>query len=905
MRSRSTTYSGESNSPDGRGVSQDGSAASGGTIKQAGRDLYDIDVHPSALSPAAAKAAQAKPLVVPQRRVSADRLRGRDALVGKLMAAVDRVKARQCPDNGQVWVLHGMGGCGKTTVAMEVAHRAREAGMCTWWVSATVAEELEACLHAVAFDAGASEIELARGHPADVLWRHLNNAERPWLLVIDNADDSESLTAETGRLADGRGWLRSPAFGAGLVLVTSRDGAQAHWGSWACLEPVPVLGSADGGQVLRDLAPQAGDSSQAQALCAWLGGLPLALDLAGSYLAASAASLWPQPDALDTFDAYRAVVESQEGRLGMLGADSNVAPEEQARRKLTTTWELSLDLLEGRRLSLTRPLLRLLSWLAPAPIPYAALLDIDVLTASSLFHGSTRDELARALEGLARLGLVIISSTAPPGANVHRTALLPPLVRATNRVHPDVEARSGQYQDLLIALIERAIDRYDLGDPRNWPLWNVLVPHCRGILQFAGPPAVPDTVERTLRLSQPAHLAGMYFHKAGFYAQAVAVHQEVAVLRREALGEGHPGTLSARHHLALALRDGGRWGEAHAEYDEVLALRARLLGEEHPGTLDTRHGLASVLRRKGFLDQAHAEYRAVLALRSRVLGDEHPDTLATRQNLAFVLQAKEQDQAAENEYRSILDAQRRTLGENHPQTLSTRQNIAMILQSQDRLDEADAEYRAVLELRRKELGEEHPDTLTTRHAMAYMLRLRGQHAAAEAEYRAVIAIQSATMGDEHPAVLGTRHNLAGVLQDQGRLDEAEAEYGNVLAIRRRTLGEDNPDTLDTRHAAAYVLRLCGEHAAAEAEYRAIIGYQRTMVGDSHPTTLGTRHNLAVVLQDQGRLCEAETEYAEVLAIRLELLGSAHHDTIDTSRNLAIIQALQQKSLAQIVSQPRS
>ena len=889
--------------PDSNRVHQEGTAARDGTVNQAGRDLYDIDVHSSVLSPAAAKAIRAKPLVVPQRKVSADRLRGRDAVVAKLVAAVDRARARQRPDPGQVWVLHGMGGCGKTAVAMEVAHRARGIGMRTWWVSATVADELEACLHAVAFDAGASETELARGHPADVLWRRLDSAEHPWLLVIDNADDLDLLTAGTGRLADGRGWLRSPALGAGLVLVTSRDGAQAHWGSWAHLEPVPVLDAADGGQVLRDLAPQAGEDSQARALCTSLGGLPLALDLAGSYLAASAASLWPEPGTLTTFDGYRTVLQDQQDQLGALGTDSHATPEEQARRKLTTTWELSLDLLERRGLSPARPLLRLLSCLAPAAIPYAALLDIDVLTASPLFSGSTRDELVHGLEGLARLGLVAISSATSPDANTQRTALLPPLVRATNRIHPDVAARSVQYQALMIALIQGAANRYDLDDSKNWPLWNMLVPHCRGLLEFAARPAAADAVEWIIRLTQPAHLAGIYLRKAGFYAQAAALHHEVLVLRRRAAGDSSPDTLSGRHHLALALRDGGRWSEAHAEYNEVLTLRTRLLGEEHPDTLDTRHGLASVLRREGFLDQAQTEYRAVLALRSRILGDQHPDTLSTRQNLAFVLQVNEQGPAAEAEYRSILDAQQRTLGENHPQTISTRQSIATMLQAQGRLDEADTEYRAVLELRRNELGEEHPDTLTTRHAIAYMLKLRGQHAAAEAEYRAVIALQNSTMGDEHPAVMGTRHNLAGILQDQGRLDEAAAEYAQVLAVRRRTLGEENPDTLDTRHAAAYLLRVRGQHAAAEEEYRAIIGYQRAMAGEGHPVTLGTRHNLAVVLQDQGRLREAEEEYAEVLAFRLGLLGPAHHDTVDTQRNLADVRALRQDDPAQAASQP--
>ena len=893
----------ESHGPDGGsrtaprhgGTRQEADAGPGGTVKQAGRDLYDIDVHPSVLSPAAAKAARAKPLVVPQRRVKRGQLRGRDELVGVLMAAIDRVRVRQCPDNGQVWILHGMGGCGKTTVAMEVAHRARDAGIRTWWVSATVPAELEACLHAVAFDVGANEDEVARGHPADVLWRHLDSAARPWLLVIDNADDLDLLEAGAGRLADGRGWLRSPAFGAGLVLVTSREGAQWQWGSWTYLLPVPVLGETDGGQVLCDLAPQAGNNSKARSLSTWLGGLPLALDLAGSYLADAAASLWPQPGTPDSFDSYQAALEAQ---FDTLGADPSATPEERARRKLTTTWELSLDLLASRGLSLARPLLRLISCLAPAPVPYGALLDIDLLAASPLFCGANSDELVRAFEGLVRLGLVIATSTESADASLRRVALLPPLVRATNRLHPDVEARSGQYQDLLISLLESIIVRCDPEDPKNWPLWNALAPHCRSMLEFAYRAAEADAPEQTVRLSQPAHLAAKYLRASGLYAQAAAGHHEVALLRRRTLGDGHCDTLTARHHFALALRDKGRWGEAHTEYQEVLTLRSKLLGADHPDTLTTRHGLASVLRREGFLDQALTEYRAVLALRSRVLGGEHPDTLATRQDLAFVLKAREQDHAAETEYRSILDIQRRTIGENHPQTMSTRQSLAMLLQSQGRLDEADAEYQIVLKLRRHELGEEHPDTLTTRHAAAYMLRFRGHHAAAETEYRAIAALQRATMGDEHPAVLGTRHNLAVVLQDQGRLAEAEAEYTEVLTIRRRTLGDENPDTLDTRHAAAYLLRLRGQHAAAETEYRAVIALQRVMVGDEHPTTLGTRHNLAVVLQDQGRLAEAEAEYTEVLAFRDRLLGPIHHDTVDTRRNLAMVVALRNDDASQ-------
>jgi tetratricopeptide (TPR) repeat protein len=868
-------------------VALGGAADHGAIVTQAGRDIYDIDVH-AALSPAARKAARAKPLVVPHPRVPSERLRGREEILSRLMAAVDGIRAGHDPIGRQVWVLHGMGGCGKTTVALEVAHRAQHTGMRTWWVSLSTSTELEAGLHAVAFAVGADEDELARGHPADVLWRRLNSAGEPWLLVIDNADDPDLLAAETGRLADGRGWLRPPAASSGLVIVTSREGGQAQWGTWSHLEPVPPLGEIDGGQVLRDLAPGAGDNDQAQTLCAWLGGLPLALDIAGSYLADADASLWPQPGTPDTFGAYQAALEEH---FETLGIDPAATAEEHARRKLTSTWELSLDLLATQGHPLARPLLRLLACFGPAPIPYGALLDIAVLAASPLFPGASGDGLVKAMEGIVRLGLVNASSTGSTNPGLRRVAILPPLVRATNRAHPDIAAQAVRYQDLLLELLERAIAGSEPEDPKSWLLWSALAAHCGSPLDIPNAALRPYLPERIARLTQPAHLAAKYLQAAGFFDQAATGQREVLRLRRQAAGSSHPDAMSAHQYLALALRDGGRWSEASAQYQEVLALRTMALGDEHPDTLTSRHGLASMLRREGFLDRAESEYREVLQLRGQVLGTEHPDTLATRQNLALVLKARDQDLAAEVEYLSILAIQRRTLGEEHPQAMATRQSLAVVLQSQGRYDEAESGYNMVLELRRRILGDQHPDTLTTRHSLAYMLRIRGRHTEAEAEYQAIIALHRATVGDDHPATLGTRHNLAVTFQDQGRLDEAEAEFVAVLECRRRVLGEENHDTLDTRHALAYVFRIRGRYATAEAEYRAIIALQRALVGDDHPVTLGTRHNLAVVIQDQGRLEEAEAEYAEVLEIRQALLGADHHDTADTRHNLAQVRAL--------------
>jgi hypothetical protein len=66
MIEESGASAGSEETPGPRGTSQKGITGRGGMIRQAGRDLYDIDVHPTILSPAAAKAARAKPLVMPR-----------------------------------------------------------------------------------------------------------------------------------------------------------------------------------------------------------------------------------------------------------------------------------------------------------------------------------------------------------------------------------------------------------------------------------------------------------------------------------------------------------------------------------------------------------------------------------------------------------------------------------------------------------------------------------------------------------------------------------------------------------------------------------------------------------------------------------------------------------------------
>ncbi|WP_199926088.1 ATP-binding protein, partial [Streptomyces sp. NRRL S-495] len=191
-------------------------------------------------------------------------LRGREETLERLEAEL----AADPGAEGRLLALCGMGGCGKTAIALEIAARRSAAGCRVWWVEARNGPALEAALRAVARQAGVTQEELERGDTADLLWSRLARLDTPWLLVVDNADDPALLDGP-GALSAGTGWIR-PATGPGAVLVTTRDSTRATWGQVARLHLLRPLtgGRLDAAaRILRDHAPaSAGTAAEALSL---------------------------------------------------------------------------------------------------------------------------------------------------------------------------------------------------------------------------------------------------------------------------------------------------------------------------------------------------------------------------------------------------------------------------------------------------------------------------------------------------------------------------------------------------------------------------------------------------------------------------------------------------------------
>ena len=654
-----------------------------------------------------------------------EHVRGREPFLRKL--------EKQFRDGGLV-VLVGAGGMGKSTIARELARRistrrADEEPVLCWEVPGATEYDFTSGMITVARDLHASEEELeiiAASKPPgpELTWKLLEHEDKRWLLIIDNADEPDFLAgprvsgATPSRLAEGRGWVRTGR--QGLMLISSRDsGEDRHEDLWpieARLMKVPGLSDSEGARVLRDLAPHAGDMSQAKALANRLGGLPLALRLAGRYLSSKYVDY-------GSFEAFRLALVKDPKVIQEI--DRGGDPDTLGRVMVMFTWELSLNALAKRGLPQARPLLRLLScYASPLPIPLSLLKAeiLDRLLTGPADLGSppaaTSAPVSRVLNGLDSVGL--IDSVLLRDNNALRVH---PVIADTNRSYL---LERGPTDPLLllvyqtsIDLLAATLDDLDEDRPADWRDFRDITPHLQAILAGLTLEAAErdpirldgNHLETLIRLGGHAAMAYGNMRLPTFGIDLVTSALALTPHRGE---NPTPIFLLARQQQAFLLGQDGRDEEAEQIYDEVLQVQLRRWPNDDPANLAVRHNLAASVGAQGRWREAHSDFLSVLADERRVLGDDHPTTLTTRRGIATLLCQRGAWEQAENELRDLLNDEQRLLAADNRTTLATRFNLAQALRHQGRNDEAEDAIGVLLQDAQRILGEEHPVTVTIR-----------------------------------------------------------------------------------------------------------------------------------------------------------------------------------------------
>ncbi|MGW6373726.1 tetratricopeptide repeat protein, partial [Streptomyces niveus] len=619
-------------------------------------------------------------------------VRGRDSQLADLQGlAASR--------GGGLVVVCGTGGLGKTTLAAQAAQQAETQGRAVFWVRwQDDAARLAHDLTRIAQELGLPENRLrdaqsGRAALVDVVWEHLA-VVRGWVIVIDNVDTPRNLGPGSEPTGSYRGWVRPD--GAGLLLVTTRDTAHATWGSRARLVPLEPLSSDVSGAVLRDAAPAAGTAVEAAALGERLGGLPLALDTAGRYLASPTSRY-------RTFAAYGHALATEFGDL--VGAEHpQAADPEVARTVVRHTFDLSLTQLHNDGYTLARPALFLLALLAAAPVPRAFL--TPALLTNATGQRATGAELDAALAGLHQYGL-INTPVPPPAGNGGGQALtvgqvvLHPLVRDVIALAAPPGTDHATCHTALGTHLTRAVQDTVSAGQADWPTARLLAPHLPPLLHRTPHADFANTRNLLTNLANT-------LHDAGATAEHHLLRQCVLDAQTHHQGPDHPHTLASRNNLASALNALGRHQEAAHLHQRNLTHRERVLGPDHPDTLTSRGNLGNALHGLGRHQEAADLHQRNLTDRERVLGPDHPHTLTSRGNLATALDELGRHQEAAHLNQQNLTHRERVQGPDHPHTLDSRNNLGNALHGLGRHQEAAHLHQRNLTDRERVLGPDHP-----------------------------------------------------------------------------------------------------------------------------------------------------------------------------------------------------
>ncbi len=310
---------------------------------------------------------------------------GRDRIIAHLRHLL---QAGQATALSHPQAVSGLGGIGKTQIALEYAYRYHQDYQAVLWASAESAESLVSSFVALASLLRLPEQEAKEQKITVQAVKHWLQTHNGWLLVLDNADDLKILSAFL------------PSRLGGHVLLTTRataTGQLAHRLEIETLAPEQgVLFLLRRSGLLPPDAPLEQASQEERTLTREsveeLGGLPLALDQAGAYLEETGTSLeayW------QLYQRYRTELLRERRGVG----SAHPLP-------VATTWLLSFQRVEERN-SAAVDLLRLLAWLSPDAIAE------ELLPAEAAFLGPRLSPVAgngwllnQAIESLRAYSLI-------------------------------------------------------------------------------------------------------------------------------------------------------------------------------------------------------------------------------------------------------------------------------------------------------------------------------------------------------------------------------------------------------------------------------------------------------------------------------------------------------------------
>ncbi len=628
--------------------------------------------------------------------------------------------------NKKVAAIHGLGGVGKTQVAVEYAYRFAKDFQIVWWLSADEPATLALMYSKLGQRLGmrfpdGAKLDDVRHHVRRVL-----NARHDWLLIFDNAAGPE----------DVQNYL--PQERSGQVLITSRN---PNWGSVA--RPLPLRGMkrADAVAFLLSRTGRQGRGDSATRLAMALGDLPLALEQAAACIEQTGISF---NDYLSRFETHWAELLKDVKYAGDY-PDS-----------VAMTWELSFRQVQ-EDMPAAADLLSLCAFLHP-----------DDISRALLREGAPRlpDDLARTIlemvsfdDAIASLRRYSLIDTSEKSFSIHR------LVGALARDRLTEEERMS-WATNAVNLV-RGSFQFDSQDLGSWDKCAQLLPHAlaaAGHAESLG--AAPRTTVGVLED------AGRYLQKRAQYAEAKYVLERAMALCISFYGENHPRVAAVANNLGRVHNELGETADALACYERGLNIDRATYGDADVHVATIVNNYAVSLHSAGRVEEAKAQFEWALQVYELNYGKDHPKVASVVNNLGYVLHSAGDLEGASVLFQRSLEAAEAYYHPNHPIVGHILANLGLVARLRGSLTDSKGYLERAMAINENAFGPEHPAVARTAGHLGELYVALGQLASARVYFERALHIDELVYGPSHIAVFNRLNQLGRVLKETGDFEAA-------------------------------------------------------------------------------------------------------------------------------------
>ncbi|CAN9307677.1 unnamed protein product [Alternaria alternata] len=737
----------------------------------------------------------------------------------------------------------GLGGAGKTQLALRFAYSVREtmSAVSVFWMPAISIESYEQACVAVAAVLHINQAETGEDNAKELVKEHLSADQAgPWLLVLDNADDHDILygTEHAPGIID---YL--PENERGMTVFTTRvqelavsltRGDVLELGSMSKPDAMNFL---EKSLITKSLTE---DREAVEGLLDELAFLPLAIAQAAAYLNINRTTITKY---------LRLLRHTEQDTISLISKEFR----DQTRYKgsanaVASTWVVSFSQLRERDV------------VAADLLAFMSCIEWKAIPQSLLPKPQSQERLEEAIGTLCGYSFV----SRREGDNTSKVDReewydLHRLVHLATRVWVD---KHGSTADVVQQAVAHIAEVFPSDDFANQAVWRAYMPHALRLLHtktsvdaqsraklsfwvgrcldFDGrvPEAVrwleecwrcrevldeddPDRlvaqhalgasyqangqIEDAVRLLEHVVKLGVSYQANGQTEDAVRLLEHVVKVRDNTLAETHLSRLQSQHQLGVSYWANGQTKDAVRLLEHVVKVQDDTLAETHPDRLQSQHALGVSYWANGQIKDAVRLLEHVVKVQDDTLAETHPSWLASQHALSVSYWANGQTEDAVRLLEHVVKVRDNTLAETHPDRLASQHQLGVSYWANGQTKDAVRLLEHVVKVRDKTLTETHPNQLASQHALSVSYQANGQTEDAVRLLEHVVKVQDNTLAETHPDRLQSQHQLSVSYQANGQIKDAVRLLEHVVKVRDKTLAETHPDRLASEGWLRYMI----------------------------------------------------------------------------------------------------